>query len=94
MGTHCEFLINRQFTSMMSRLLIGSVGNRAISMSIHSSPPDQSVLQKIIFLISQPKHMLWVLIRTVSMRRSLEHPKHMFKLMGKKIITIIRILFA
>ena len=26
--------------------------------------------------------MLWVLKRTVSMRRFIEHPKHMFKLMG------------
>ena len=30
--------------------------------------------------------MLWVLKRTVSRRRSFEHPKQMFKLMGKKII--------
>ena len=29
----------------------------------------KSALLKIIFLISQPKHMLWVLKRTVSMRR-------------------------
>ena len=35
---------------------------------------------KIIFLTSQPKHMLWVL-------------KHMFKLMDKKIIAILRMLF-
>ena len=32
-------------------------------------PPDKSGQLKIIFLISQPKHMLWVLKRTVSMRR-------------------------
>ena len=32
--------------------------------------------------------MLWVLKRTVSSRHSFEHPKHMFKLIGKKIITI------
>ena len=35
-------------------------------------PPDKSVYLKIILLIlliSQPKHMLWVLKRTVSMRR-------------------------
>ena len=31
--------------------------------------PDKSVKLKIIFLISQPKHMLWVLKRTISMRR-------------------------
>ena len=42
--------------------------------------------------------MLWVLKRTVSLRRffwshldgSFEHPKHMLKLMGKKIFTILR----
>ena len=32
-------------------------------------PPDKSAHQKIIFLFSQPKHMLWVLKRTVSMRQ-------------------------
>ena len=39
--------------------------------------------RKIIFLIFQPKHMLWVLKRTIS-------PKRMFKLMDKKIIAILR----
>ena len=34
-----------------------------------SRPPDKSVYQKIIVFISHPKHMLWVLKRTVSMRR-------------------------
>ena len=29
--------------------------------------------------------MLWVLKRTVSMRRFFEHPKHMLKIMGKNI---------
>ena len=47
------------------------------------------VYQKIDFLISQTKHMLWVLKRTVSMS-SFEHPKHMSKLMGEKIFTILR----
>ena len=32
-------------------------------------PPDKSACLKIIFLISQPKNKLWVLKRTVSMRR-------------------------
>ena len=32
-----------------------------------SKPPDKRVYLKIIFLISQPKHMLWVLKRSVSM---------------------------
>ena len=36
--------------------------------------------------------MLWVLKRTVSMRRGFfEHPKHMIKLMGKEIFTILRL---
>ena len=44
----------------------------------------KSAYQKKKLLISQQKHMLWVLIRTVSMR-----PKHLFKLMDKKIITFL-----
>ena len=32
-------------------------------------PPDKSAYWKIIFFISHPKHMLWVLKRTVSMRQ-------------------------
>ena len=38
-------------------------------------PPDKSAYLKIIFLISQPKRMLWVLKRTVSMRRFFWAPK-------------------
>ena len=34
-----------------------------------SRPPDNSAYWKIIFFISHPKHMLWVLKRTVSLRR-------------------------
>ena len=44
-------------------------------------------LQNIIFRISKPKHMLWVLKRTVS--RS-EHPKRMLKMIGKTIFTFLR----
>ena len=33
--------------------------------------------------------MLWVLKRTISMRRSFEHPKHMFRLMGKEMNAIL-----
>ena len=39
-----------------------------------------------IILISQPKHMLWILKRTILMR-------HTFKLMGHKIITILHSFF-
>ena len=42
-------------------------------------PLVKSVYQKINFLISQPKYMLWMLKRTISF----EHPKHMVKLMDK-----------
>ena len=38
-------------------------------------PPDKSAQLKIIFLISEPKHLLWVLKRTVSMRRFFGAPK-------------------
>ena len=38
-------------------------------------PLVESAYQKINFLISQPKHMLWVLKRTVSMRRLFWAPK-------------------
>ena len=44
-------------------------------------PPDESVYWKTIFFIPYPKHMLF--------NGSFEHPKHMFKLMGKKINTIL-----
>ena len=47
---------------------------------------------KTIFFISHQKHMLWELKRTVSqLDGSFEQPKHIFKLMGKKIITIVRL---
>ena len=41
--------------------------------------------QNIYFVICQPKHMLWVLKRTVSVRK-----KHMLKLIDKKIFTCLR----
>ena len=46
---------------------------------------DKNVSFEIIFLISQPKRMRWVLKTSVS-----KHPKHMLKYIGKKIITILR----
>ena len=36
---------------------------------------DKSVYQKINFLISRPKHMLWILKRNVSMRHFFSVPK-------------------
>ena len=60
----------------------------------------KSAYQKTIFLISQPKHMLWVLKRTISyvvgtQKNRLNETvlistqKHMLKLMGKKIFIIL-----
>ena len=46
-------------------------------------PFVNSVYQKINFLISKPKHMLWVLKRTVSMRRFFWAPKTYVKADGK-----------
>ena len=46
--------------------------------------------RKIFFFTSQPKHMVWVLKRTVSMRRFFWAPKTYAKIMGTKIFTILR----
>ena len=46
-------------------------------------PDKWGVIPKICF-VSQPNHMLWVLKRTVPVRR-----KNMFRLMHKKIITVL-----
>ena len=44
-----------------------------------------SAYKVINCLISQPKHMFWVLKRTVSMRRSFKAPNYRLNLMCKKI---------
>ena len=46
----------------------------------------KSVYQKNNFLISQPKHMLWVLKRTVSMRRFFWAPTTYVETDGKENI--------
>ena len=43
--------------------------NLLFTAFIKSSPPDISAYLETFFFISHPKHMLWVLKRTVSMRR-------------------------
>ena len=50
----------------------------------------KSAERKFNFLISQPKHMLWLLKRTISMRQFFWAQKHMLKLTGKKIFTFLR----
>ena len=41
----------------------------------NARPPDKSAYWKTIFFISHPKHMLWVLKRTVSISRFFWAPK-------------------
>ena len=53
-------------------------------LGVSSSPQDKSAYWKTIFIITHPKHMLLVLKE----QSSFEHPKQMFKLMGKKIFKI------
>ena len=52
-------------------------------------PLVMSAYQKNNFLISLLKHMLWVL-EPSQLDGSFERPKHMLKIMGKKIIKILR----
>ena len=53
---------------------IRTCGGQYISKCL-DRPPDKSAYWKIIFFISHPKHMLWVLKRTVSMWRFFWAPK-------------------
>ena len=66
-------------------------GGRGLSGHMKSPSPVTQIRVRNWKL--SPRHMLWVLKRTVSMRRFFEHPEHMFKLMDKKIITFLRKLF-
>ena len=52
----------------------------------HSWTVVQSAYQKFNSLISKPKHMLWVLKRTVSMRRIFWAPKAYIKTVGQENI--------
>ena len=51
------------------RFIISSQMEKFIGIQRINRPLVKSVYQKINFLISHPKHMLWVLKRTVSLRR-------------------------
>ena len=65
---------------MQENLSLGFANNKGVEQPAHPHSVNstfvilffrilvKSVYQKINFLISQPKQMLWVLIRTVSMR--------------------------
>ena len=61
--------------------------------NFEARPSVESVYQKNNLLVSQEKHLLWVLKRTVSMRRFFWAPKTYVKLMGKKIFKILRSAF-
>ena len=54
--------------------------NKHLIFMITNRPSSKSGYQKINFLISPPKHMLWVLKRTVSMRPGLQIRVHIGKL--------------
>ena len=52
----------------VSNFMENSIGlKRAKAMAL-IRPPDKSAYWNIILFISHPKHMLWVLKRTISMR--------------------------
>ena len=59
--------------------------------NLEAWPLVKRAYKKNNVLISQPKHMLWVLKRTIS---SFEHPKHILQLMDKKIFTILGSFFS
>ena len=52
-------------------LAVAWVGLQCVIVALlgHTRPPDKNFYWKIIVFISYPKHMLWVLKRTVSTRR-------------------------
>ena len=66
-------LLNIPPTYLITTLVLPTPENKMQKQ--HSNIPAFSVYQKINFLISQPKHRLWILKRTVSMRRFFCAPK-------------------
>ena len=62
----------------------------------HSLTPTlcRSAQQKNNSLISQPKHILWILKERSQLDGSFEHTKHMLKIVDKKIFTILRLFFV
>ena len=64
------------------------MGRKIPEMCVSYRPLVKSAYQKKHFLISQSKHVVGT--RNFLMESSFEHPKRMFKLMGKKIFTILR----
>ena len=70
------------FNSPDHFLLILSFANNLVPDQARQSPaPRLMCVPENYVLIPQPKHILWVLKRTVLMGRLFKHPKCMFKLM-------------
>ena len=61
----------RQMTKVTaSKQKVKNVKRYSVTVQPHNFyAPDKSAYWKIIFFIAHPKHMLWVLNRTVSMTR-------------------------
>ena len=68
---HEHFMFSGRFVlvAVNSCLLSVAYSSGIQNNTIFNRPPDKSAHLNIIFLLSQSKHMLWVLKRTVSMRR-------------------------
>ena len=93
-----KFISRQQKMSIFKSHLPGN--SRVVAeksyMNLHNAnifffrPLVKSAYQIYYFLISQPKHMLWVLKQIVSMRLFFWAPKNMLKIIGKKIFTVLR----
>ena len=77
----------RNLSRLLSPISSWRTCNDTYIMVTNSSRPlDKNTLSSIIFLISQPQHILWVLKRTISMRWFFWAPKNLFEVMDKKKI--------
>ena len=69
--THCNYVNRKEQISLHIPTALNQIEpfNCNEDYIIYTNrPPDKSVYWKTIFFISHPKHMLWVLKRTISMR--------------------------
>ena len=60
----CNYFLTHQF-----KHVLGAQNNFLFEMVLLSKPLVKSGYQNVNFLISEPKNMLWVLKRNVSLRR-------------------------
>ena len=78
--------------SFMLYIVVGS-GSKSCSRLLKTAPDLRPLvkcaLQKNLFAISQPKHVVSTQKNCFNMS-SFEHPKHMLKMMGKKILKFVR----